>query len=54
MSAMAPVGSSTAPSPAFASYGLLGLPLAFVALPVYVHLPNVYAQQYGVHWGGCC
>jgi glycoside/pentoside/hexuronide:cation symporter, GPH family len=32
----------------FASYGLLGLPLAFVALPVYVHLPNVYAQQYGV------
>ena len=33
---------------AAASYGLLGLPLAFVALPVYVHLPNVYAQQYGV------
>jgi Na+/melibiose symporter-like transporter len=31
-----------------ASYGLLGLPLAFVALPVYVHLPNLYAQQYGV------
>jgi GPH family glycoside/pentoside/hexuronide:cation symporter len=31
-----------------ASYGLLGLPLAFVALPVYVHLPHVYAQQYGV------
>lgn len=33
---------------ATAAYGLLGLPLAFVALPVYVHLPNVYAQQYGV------
>ena len=33
---------------AAATYGLLGLPLAFVALPVYVHLPNVYAQQYGV------
>jgi Na+/melibiose symporter-like transporter len=31
-----------------AAYGLLGLPLAFVALPVYVHLPNLYAQQYGV------
>ncbi|WP_371809201.1 MFS transporter [Aquabacterium sp. A08] len=29
-------------------YGLLGLPLAFVALPLYVHLPNVYAQQFGV------
>jgi Na+/melibiose symporter-like transporter len=31
-----------------AAYGLLGLPLAFVALPVYVHLPNLYAQQYGM------
>ena len=31
-----------------ALYGLLGLPLAFVALPVYVHLPNLYAQQHGV------
>ena len=47
---------STTPMPASgavasrvsAAYGLLGLPLAFVALPVYVHLPNLYAQQYGV------
>ena len=29
-------------------YGLLGLPLAFVALPLYVHLPNVYAGRYGL------
>jgi len=29
-------------------YGLLGLPLAFVALPLYVHLPKVYASRYGV------
>jgi len=29
-------------------YGLLGLPLAFVALPVYVHLPNEYAQHHGL------
>lgn len=29
------------------AYGLLGLPLAFVALPVYVHVPHVYAQQHG-------
>jgi GPH family glycoside/pentoside/hexuronide:cation symporter len=36
------------PRQACAAYGLLGLPLAFVALPVYVHLPNLYAQQYGV------
>ena len=28
-------------------YGLLGLPLAFVALPLYVHLPHVYASQFG-------
>ncbi|MEO7640640.1 MAG: MFS transporter, partial [Ramlibacter sp.] len=29
-------------------YGLLGLPLAFVALPLYVLLPNHYARSYGV------
>jgi len=30
------------------SYGGLGLPLAFVALPLYVVLPNHYASTYGV------
>lgn len=29
-------------------YGLLGLPLAFVALPLYVHLPSVYASSHGM------
>ena len=29
-------------------YGTLGLPLAFVALPLYVVLPNHYAQAFGV------
>uniref|UniRef100_UPI00286CD1C7 MFS transporter n=1 Tax=Polaromonas sp. TaxID=1869339 RepID=UPI00286CD1C7 len=29
-------------------YGLLGLPLAFVALPLYVILPNHYARELGV------
>ena len=29
-------------------YGLLGLPLAFVALPLYVLLPHHYARAYGV------
>ena len=29
-------------------YGLLGLPLAFVALPLYVILPNHYATAFGV------
>lgn len=31
-----------------ARYGLLGLPLAFVALPLYVLLPNHYARAFGV------
>lgn len=30
------------------SYGGLGLPLAFVALPLYVVLPNHYAAEFGV------
>lgn len=29
-------------------YGLLGLPLAFVALPLYVILPNYYAKDFGI------
>lgn len=29
-------------------YGALGLPLAFVSLPLYVTLPHHYAQQFGV------
>jgi len=33
-------------------YGLLGLPLAFVALPLYVLLPNHYARAYGVSLAG--
>ena len=30
------------------SYGAMGFPLAFVALPLYVVLPNHYATQFGV------
>ena len=30
------------------SYGSLGLPLAFVALPLYVVLPNHYASEFGI------
>lgn len=29
-------------------YGLMGLPLAFVALPLYVHLPHLYGQVFGL------
>jgi Na+/melibiose symporter-like transporter len=48
MNDLAAVSPSVLQRKTSAAYGLLGLPLAFVALPVYVHLPNVYAQQYGV------
>jgi Na+/melibiose symporter-like transporter len=30
------------------SYGLMGFPLAFFALPMYVMLPNHYAREFGV------
>jgi len=30
------------------AYGLLGLPLAFAALPVYVHVPRLYADTAGL------
>ena len=29
-------------------YGLMGLPLAFVALPLYIVLPNHYAREFGM------
>ncbi len=31
-----------------AAYGLLGLPLAFAALPVYIHVPRLYADSAGM------
>lgn len=44
---------SAAASPSFDwrqgwRYGLMGLPLAFVALPLYVQLPNYYAKAFGM------
>ena len=30
---------------ALAAYGALGLPLAFAALPIYVHVPHLYAER---------
>ena len=30
------------------AYGLLGLPLAFAALPIYVHVPRFYAEMAGM------
>ena len=45
-----PLTTPSAPWPAAQGvrYGLLGLPLAFCALPLYVLMPNLYARQWGV------
>ncbi|HQS59332.1 MAG: sodium:galactoside symporter [Gallionellales bacterium 35-53-114] len=32
----------------YLSYGLFGLPLAMVALPIYVYVPQFYAEQFGL------
>ena len=45
--------SANPANPAFSKldglrYGLLGLPLAFVALPMYLVLPNHYAREFGM------
>ena len=45
--------------PALLSYGLFGLPLALVALPIYVYVPQFYAQRFGLVAGAdrrlhCC
>jgi len=52
---MNPVSAPTPAVPAWRggwaqglSYGGLGLPLAFVALPLYVILPNHYASEFGI------
>ena len=34
--------------PQLVSYGLLGMPLAMVALPIYVYLPTFYAERSGL------
>lgn len=35
-------------NPRILAYGLLGLPLAFAALPIYVHVPRYYAEVAGM------
>jgi Na+/melibiose symporter-like transporter len=49
----APAQATVAVEPVFGwrdgwRYGLMGFPLAFVALPLYVVLPNYYARAFGV------
>ncbi len=48
---MARTDRTTAPAltrPLLASYGVMGLPLAVLALPVYVYLPTLYTQELGL------
>jgi Na+/melibiose symporter-like transporter len=35
-------------SSSFVAYGLFGLPLALVALPIYVYVPQFYAERFGL------
>lgn len=34
------------------AYGALGLPLAFAALPLYVHVPRLYTEALGLPLAG--
>lgn len=36
------------PRRAVVAYGALGLPLAFAALPLYVHVPRLYTESIGL------
>ncbi|WP_175626368.1 MULTISPECIES: MFS transporter [Oxalobacteraceae] len=35
-------------APSYFAYGLFGLPLALVALPIYVYVPQFYAERFGL------
>jgi Na+/melibiose symporter-like transporter len=43
-----PVEVRPVPLAELAAYGALGLPLAFAALPIYVHVPQLYAEGMGL------
>lgn len=44
----APPVAATLSGTAILAYGALGLPLAFAALPIYVHVPRLYAEDLGL------
>ncbi|ACV37201.1 MFS transporter [Accumulibacter sp.] len=45
---MPPAQGVTLPNRQLLAYGALGLPLAMAALPVYVHVPRLYAESAGM------
>ncbi len=42
------MGAATMPTRQMLAYGALGFPLAFAALPLYVHVPRLYAESVGL------
>jgi len=46
------VTATRLPTGRLAAYGLLGLPLAMAALPIYVHVPKFYADTLGLSLAG--
>lgn len=46
--AMPPASGDRLATPGLIAYGMLGLPLAAAALPVYVHLPKLYGAELGM------
>jgi Na+/melibiose symporter-like transporter len=42
------MASGTMPTRQMLAYGALGFPLAFAALPLYVHVPRLYAESVGL------
>lgn len=48
MSAAALASRASLDRTSLLAYGVFGLPLAFVALPIYVHVPNLYAAHLGL------
>ena len=43
-----PASRGVPPAASLLAYGLLGLPLAFAALQIYVQVPKLYAESFGV------
>ena len=42
------MSAGAVPTRQMVAYGALGFPLAFAALPLYVHVPRLYAENAGL------
>jgi Na+/melibiose symporter-like transporter len=48
LASIGPAPAARLPARALLAYGLMGMPLAMAALPLYVHLPRFYGEHLGV------